>query len=220
LSLLHPEAEGFVLAGGRSSRMERDKALVELAGRSLIERALGILRNAGIDARIAGARSELSVFAPVILDLPGDSGQGPLAGICAALSAFRTRYAVFLPVDLPLIPASLIEYLVQHVVVTGAAVTVVSVAGFIQTFPAIIDRAASGLLKQSLDSGNRNCLKALQSAGVGLPGGFSALQIELLVQPGQVSHPRGLHASQWFLNVNSPADLLQLNELAKRVGLR
>jgi molybdopterin-guanine dinucleotide biosynthesis protein A len=220
LSLPDCDAEGFVLAGGRSSRMERDKALVPLSGQSLIQLSLRIFRDAGLDARIAGSRSDLSEFAPVIPDRPEDSGLGPLAGICSALSVCSRRFGVFLPVDLPLIPASLLEYLVHHAVVTGAAVTVVSVAGFVETFPAIVDRAASGLLRDSLDSGDRNCLKALRAAGNALSGGFGALQVELLVQPGQVSHPRGLHASQWFLNVNSPADLRQLNELAEGAGLR
>ena len=220
MSLRNSEAEGFVLAGGRSSRMERDKALVQLWGQSLIQLSLGIFRDAGLDAHIAGSRSDLSEFAPVIPDRPEDSGLGPLAGICSALSMCRRRFGVFLPVDLPLIPASLIEYLLDHAVVTGAAVTMVSVAGFVETFPAIIDRAATGLLRDSLRSGDRNCLRTLRAAGNALPGGISVLQVELLVQPGQVSHPRGLHASQWFLNVNSPADLRQLSALADGAALR
>ena len=102
-------AAGFVLAGGQSSRMGRDKALVHLAGKPLIEHALGILLNAGLPAAIAGGKPALAAFAPLVEDR--HSAQGPLGGICAALAATHARFAVFLPVDLPLIPASHYIYL-------------------------------------------------------------------------------------------------------------
>lgn len=213
MSLLHPDAEGFVLAGGKSSRMGQEKALIEVAGRPLLEHSLQILREAGIKPRIAGSKVNLSEFASVVADGPGDSGLGPLAGICCALSACTTRLGVFLPVDLPLIPPSLIEYLVHHAIVTDAAVTVVSVTGFVQTFPAVIDRAALGSFTETLHSGDRNCLKAFRAAGSVLPGGFSVLPLELLAQPGQVRQVRALHPGQWFLNVNTPDDLAVLDEL-------
>ncbi|WP_109485366.1 molybdenum cofactor guanylyltransferase [Occallatibacter savannae] len=206
MSLPHPEAEGFVLAGGRSSRMGRDKALIEVASKPLVEHAIQILRGAGLESRIAGATSDLSTFAPLVPDLPDESGLGPLAGICAALEAC-TSLAVFLPVDLPLIPPSLIQYLVHHATVTNSTVTVVSVAGFVQTFPAVASRAALASLRTSLHSGDRNCLKAFRA----VPGGLSVLPLELLVQAGQVKHPRALYPSQWFLNLNTPEDVQRLN---------
>jgi molybdopterin-guanine dinucleotide biosynthesis protein A len=218
LSLACCDAEGFVLAGGRSSRMGQDKALLQVGGRQLIQHALDILREAGLEARIAGARSDLAAFAPVIPDRPGESDSGPLGGIYAALSASRYRFSVFLPVDLPMIPPSLIAYLVHHAVVTEAAATVVSVAGFVQTFPAIVDRAAVESLRASLNSGDRNCLKAFGAAGGAIPGGFSVLPLELLVQPGQVRHPQALHAAQWFLNVNTPDDLKLLEDVMGGAG--
>jgi molybdenum cofactor guanylyltransferase len=207
LSLSLREAQAFVLAGGRSSRMGQEKALIELAGRPLIRHALEILRAAGLEPRVAGARSDLSPFAPLIADSPQHSGLGPLGGICSALSAATTRFAAFLPVDLPMLPAGLIEYLLHHATVTASAFTVVSAAAFTQTFPAVIDRAALPCLESSLHSGDRNTLKAFRSAASALKQPFTALPLEVLVQSGQVRHPRGMHPVQWFLNINTPSDL-------------
>ncbi len=125
------DAAGFVLAGGRSSRMGRDKALVELGGRTLAAHAVDLLRSAGLSATIAGARSELAGVAPVIKDEAPD--QGPLSGICSALASTDAELAVFIPVDLPLLPASLLEYLLRHAMTAGRAITLVSVNGFAQT---------------------------------------------------------------------------------------
>ena len=79
-------AEGFVLAGGRSSRMGRDKALLQVGGRPLVAVALDKLRSIGVAApRIAGALADLSSHAPVVPDL--HPWCGPLSGIEAALAA-------------------------------------------------------------------------------------------------------------------------------------
>ena len=210
---LHADAEGFVLSGGRSSRMGRDKTFLEVAGQPLVRRAVQILRAAGLETRVAGTQSALAEFAPVVPDQADEVGLGPLAGICAALSACRSRFALFLPVDLPLIPPSLIEYLVHHAAVTQAGATVFSVAGFVQTFPAIIDCASLQPLKECLHSGDRNCLKAFRAAATGLRGGLSVLPLEWLVQAGQVWHSQALSIGEWFLNVNTPDDLKLAEQL-------
>jgi molybdenum cofactor guanylyltransferase len=200
-------ADAFVLAGGKSRRMGSDKALLEINGVPLIEHALAILRRAELDPRIAGARSDLSRSAPVIADDAATSGLGPLSGICTALSATDAAYAVFLPVDVPLVPRDLIVYLLRHAAITQSAVTLPSVAGFIQTFPVVIDRAAAPALERALGSDDRNCLKAFRAAANALSKPFSALPIEVLIQAGQVSDPAGLPAYAWFYNINSPPEL-------------
>jgi molybdopterin-guanine dinucleotide biosynthesis protein A len=187
--------EGFVLAGGQSSRMGRDKALVELAGRPLVAWALDVLRAAGLTARIAGARADLSAYAPVVPDEPVDAG--PLAGVCAALNSTEAEWAVFVPVDLPLIPSSLIRFLMEHAQMTGAAVTAASLNGFAQTFPAVVWRDASPALRAELDAGRSGAFAAFTSVGVRVvPVEMVALQPE-----------SGWPAYRWFWNVNTPEDL-------------
>ena len=185
--------------------MGSDKALLALAGRPLIAHVLSTLREAGLTASIAGARSALAAFAPVIED--SQPGKGPLGGICAALASTSACRAVFLSVDLPLLPASLIVYLLHHARITGAAVTLCSVNGFRQTFPAVIRRESLPQLLTELESGKGGCYAAFQAASAHLGQAPTILPVEYLVQSGHVAHPESLPAVRWFLNVNTPADL-------------
>jgi len=227
------DASGFVLAGGQSSRMGRDKAFLSLGGRPLIAHALSILCEAGLPAAIAGvlpdrststgqitgtnpqANGALAAFAPIVED--SQPGFGPLAGICAALAAVATRYAVFLPVDLPLLPSSLIAYMLHHARITGRAVTVSSINAFAQTFPVVLDRSVLPALQNDLHSGRRGCLSAFEAAANGMGQPIASVAVELLIQSGQVMHLMGWPPAYWFLNVNTPQDLHRAETLIARV---
>jgi len=207
---------GFVLAGGESRRMGCDNALGEFSGEPLIVRALKLLREAGLEARIAGARADLEQFAQVIAD-PAP-GHGPLGGVCAALAVCREHRAVFVPVDLPLLPASLIALMVHRSALTEALVTVLSVNGFAQTFPAVVDRAALPGLEDALKQGPGGCFAAYKSAAARLGQPVAAVPVEYLAQAGQVTHPEGLPPAMWFLNANSPVDLARAQAVTRRVN--
>jgi len=203
------DAVGFVLAGGQSSRMGQNKALVEFAGRPLVAHALAIFAQAGLTARIAGAawqaRASLEAFAPVIED--ATPGLGPLSGICAALGATTARYAVFLSVDLPLLPPSLLVYLLHQARITERAVTVSMVSGFAQTFPAVIDREVLPALLNELNAGRLGCYSAFEAASKAMGEPTGSVAVELLAQSGRVTDKHGRPPVHWFLNLNSPADL-------------
>ncbi len=195
----------FVLAGGPSRRMGQDKALLTLAGQPLIAHAVTSLREARLSPEIAGARSDLSRFARVIPDPNPDLA--PLTGICVALESSTSQYAVFIPVDLPLLPSSLIAYLVHNAQITSAAVTLPSICGVANTFPVVLERSILPSLKSALASDRRGCLAAFQTAARALGQPISVIPVEFLAQSGQAAHPHGLPAALWFINVNTPADL-------------
>lgn len=199
------DAAGFVLAGGRSTRMGRDKALVEFRGKPLVAHALGLCDASGLSTSIAGAHSLLTGFSEVIEDETPDLG--PLQGICTALKSCHAEYALFLPVDLPLLPVSLIKYMLRHARITSTLVTLSSVNGFAQTFPVVISRFLLPALLEQLNQGRLGCFAAFQAAAEKQNRPVSILPTEVLVQAGQVLHPEGLPVSRWFLNLNSPADL-------------
>ncbi len=207
-----PDAAGFVLAGGRSSRMGTDKALVQLRGAPLIVRALGILRDAGLDAAIAGARSDLSGYAPAL----DDPGRGPLGGICAGLGSTPAKLAVFLSVDMPLLPSVLVSFLLDHARRTEAAITLASVNGFAQPFPAVVERAVLPGLQVELQAGNDGCFSAFRAVSERARKPLQILPAEDVVQAGQVEDPHGLAPTYWFVNVNTPNDLARAESLLPR----
>jgi molybdopterin-guanine dinucleotide biosynthesis protein A len=102
----------FVLAGGQSRRMGRDKALVQFNGRTMLEHALAIVRTLDAAAWIVGPAERYGQFAECIADeFPG---QGPLAGIHAALRRSQAELNVILAVDTPLVTPELLRYLVTR----------------------------------------------------------------------------------------------------------
>ena len=198
--------------------MGSDKALVELGGQPLVELAVGILKDSGLPVHIAGsredARTRLECWAPVVRD--EGEGLGPLAGVCAGLRSTRAAYTVFLAVDVPFMPSSLIIYLLWHARVTKVPVTVASVNGFSQTFPAVIAREILPALDKRLRGGDLGCLAAFQAASVESGAQVAVIPVERLVQSGQVAHPEALPAARWFVNLNTAEELCHAMSLRSR----
>ena len=103
-----PPALGFdavLLAADRSTRMGRDKALLDAGGRPLWQRQRDVLARAGAKQILLSARSDQAWaddaegFAGVVRDASLDSG--PLGGLVAALERCEQDHLAVLAVDLP-----------------------------------------------------------------------------------------------------------------------
>ena len=92
---------GFVLAGGKSTRMGRDKALLDWHGRTLLDHMISLLSEAAHPVQVVGR-------APLPDQLPG---LGPLSGIATGLEASSTDANLFIAVDLPHLTADFLKYL-------------------------------------------------------------------------------------------------------------
>jgi molybdenum cofactor guanylyltransferase len=103
------DVTGFILAGGKSTRMGSDKAFVEFEGRTLLARALDFTRSLTPDVCIVGSQEKFASFAPVVEDVFHD--RGPLAGIHAALRASPTELNLMLAVDMPFVSLAFLQYL-------------------------------------------------------------------------------------------------------------
>jgi len=87
---------GIVLAGGRSSRMGHDKALLSIDGHTLLDGAIAILRAAG------AGRVLVSGDRPSHDGVPDDvPALGPVGGLASVLAHCPDGPVVAVPVDMP-----------------------------------------------------------------------------------------------------------------------
>ena len=106
------EVSGFVLAGGRSSRMGEDKAFLPLEGTTLLTRALTLARAVASPVVIVGPRERFAAFGEVVEDVYRECG--PLGGIHAALASAATEWNLMLAVDTPFVTPAFLKYLVEQ----------------------------------------------------------------------------------------------------------
>jgi molybdenum cofactor guanylyltransferase len=144
----------FVLAGGRSSRMGRDKAFLELQGRTLLERALAIARSISDNVRIVGQQEKFAAYGPVVEDVY--PGRGPLAGIHAALTASHSELNFVIALDTPFLDAGFAVYLIEQARLSGATVTVPRVAGQAQPLCAVYRPGFAAVAERALRQERNN----------------------------------------------------------------
>lgn len=108
------EATGIILAGGKSSRMGKNKALLEIKGKTVIENVVAELQSAVNNIIIVTNSFEDYQFLglPMVEDLW--KGKGPLAGIQAGLEASSTEKNLVVACDMPFISAKLGTVLLDH----------------------------------------------------------------------------------------------------------
>ncbi|MDQ3819024.1 MAG: molybdenum cofactor guanylyltransferase [Acidobacteriota bacterium] len=102
------EIEGFILVGGASSRMGTNKALLELGGRSFVERIFGAISSITTKTSLIGAQERL-VGWPASLPIVPDVHVkwGALGGLHTALAACVAKWAVVVACDLPFVTGEL-----------------------------------------------------------------------------------------------------------------
>lgn len=188
-----------VLAGGEGRRMGGGKPLRELAGRTLIERAL-TLASGWSDTVAVAIRDPVQIGsvhgATVIID---EGEAGPLEGIRSALRfAWDAGLEGVLTIacDIPLAPHDLMDRLAAALK-PGVGAAVAMSGGVLHPVAALWSSAALDALPAYLASG-RSSLK-----------GFAA-------HVGYVAVEWPIEPYDPFLNINSPEDLAATQALLKR----
>ena len=143
-------AAGFVLAGGRSSRMGRDKALLAFQGSTLVESAAAKVRRAAGNVTLLGSPELYGHLGiPVVADLIPDCG--PMGGLHTALMATQADWNLLVACDMPGLTVDLLTSLLLQAPGCGADALVPQWEGQWEPLCAVYHRRLAFPAKAALD---------------------------------------------------------------------
>jgi len=181
---------GIILAGGQSSRMGKEKGLIQWKGKTLIEHAIATLSPLCEHIFISANNDHFNSFGyPVVEDLFPDCG--PMGGIYAALTKSGTLNNIVIPSDTPFVTPALYRYLISH---AGSFDVIVPIDhdSFYQPLCAVYSRSVLPAMETQI---NERIL------------GFTPLLNKVDIKAVHLDPALGFYNSNIFYNINSPADL-------------
>lgn len=144
------EAAGFVLAGGGSTRMGRDKALLPYRGRTLVEVIASAVQEAAGTAAIIGDPLRYAYAGcPVHADrIPGC---GPIGGVFTALSVTAADWNLIVGCDMPMLSAATLRALVERAFCsTAVCVVAADAAGELHPLCAVYHRRSLPVVERAI----------------------------------------------------------------------
>ncbi|MNW53937.1 Molybdenum cofactor guanylyltransferase [compost metagenome] len=197
------EISGIILAGGRSSRMGSNKALLPLAGDPLIKRLTKELEAAVDHIVIAGGNHNVygHLGAEVVPDI--FPGKGPLSGIHAGMSASPALWSLVVACDMPFADLRVFRRLAELAIEAEAKQSeerieaiVPQIEGRIHPLLAVYRHSALSALSKELAHGHLKVTKWVESLRVKYVDGLL------------LSANTGISTEMLQFNMNIPDDYL------------
>lgn len=183
-----PKTSGIVLAGGRSRRMGREKAGLQMSGGTLLERAVRTLEPIVDEVVVVGTPGTAPCGVRVIAD--ETPGLGPLGGLATGLKRTRGERVLLVACDLPFLDRALLLYLMS--LAPGYDAVVARIDGRSQPLHAVYDRRVGPIVDRQIASGAYRMEELVARLHV------------RWVEDAEIAAIEGGHRS--FFNVNTPAD--------------
>lgn len=178
--------------------MGRDKALIPWGGSTLLSHARDQMRQITPATYIVGGPEAGDAEETVLADrFPG---QGPLAGIHSALCHTETDWNLVLALDLPLVNAKLLAFILERCDRAEQAVAI-RLGSHLQPLCAAYNRALLSQIEDHLNAGDLSIHRLLERASTRI------IEEEELLAAG--------FRGEMLLNVNTPEDLKRARELTK-----
>jgi molybdenum cofactor guanylyltransferase len=174
----------IILAGGKSSRMGRDKGLADYAGFPLVQYALDACMKITDTLLISTRNQEYRRFGyPLIAD--NFQEIGPIGGLEAALSVSQTELIVICPCDMPGIHEDILAALLMK---SQGVHAVVAEDTYGKVYPVlgVYNRSALPVIREQIELGEYQLTRLLQR-----------LEAQTVV----------VDTAAWSQNINYPEDL-------------
>jgi len=195
----------IILAGGKSSRLGRSKALQAIGGKSLIQWVVDHLAILSTEIIIATAHGEtIPCSSAVKIKTVADiyPGKGPLVGIYSGLIASSSSRAIVVGCDTPFLSISLLEYITQTC--STFDVIVPRIKNKLEPLCAVYSKNCSGPIQGLLEQNELRIDKL-----------FSMVKVKY-IEEDEINRFDPEHLS--FFNINSQADLDRARKLATERG--
>jgi molybdenum cofactor guanylyltransferase len=199
---------GIILAGGQSSRMGRNKALLPLPGTSTVSETTFVAHQATLLSSlcqevilVARDQAQADLYAPhlpasihIVIDVKHDVG--PLMGVYSGLAACHTTHTLVTAVDMPSLQPKLVNFLFSEARTAGDKIVMPVVSEIPQVLFAVYPRSILPQIESLLHAGRRGPRFLLDVADVHYIEEVRLRQID----PQLLS----------FVNVNTPEELASL----------
>jgi len=192
------QTSGIILAGGSSSRMGKNKALLPLPGNqavTFLEHLVSLLEEFCSETLIVArdqAHAQDYVFPGARVTIDETPGIGPLMGLYSGLSAIQTARALIVAVDLPFVQRALLSFLLS-LPLPADTLLVPLVYNIPQVLLALYPRSILPVVKEQLLQGRRDLRCLLKVAPVQFVEEARLLQIDPQLRS--------------FVNINTPEEL-------------
>lgn len=181
---------GIILAGGKSSRMGKDKGLLMLNGKPMIQYVIDRLEELGVLILIVANHDQYQQFNyPVVEDLLKE--KGPLGGIYTGLQHSESEINIVLSCDTPYIPTKLLELLLAES--TGEMITIPKFRNKKHPLIGVYKRETLKMIHSNVMSNQLKLMKVCSDLGA-----------------KEVSIPEALYKEIHFSNINTQRELKEL----------
>ena len=188
---------GVVFCGGESRRMGRDKAVLDVGGRTMLERAVACLSAVAPSVVLACGPEDRYQGLGIERVLDPRAGLGPIGGLAASLRRLQREgtdpgrailYA--LACDMPLARPEIFSALCERLAASGADAVLLRTEGGIEPLLAVYRGTALPAVERAVARGDRRMVSFHDEIAVAL-----------------LEEAAGPAPERWATNVNTPEEL-------------